>query len=87
VNAKQLLDKLATILNDERHAQMEKYKSLKKILKALRSEKTALQETLEHTIDPVQREEIESRLKIITAQRHKGLKVLKKLQKEKNSTH
>ena len=80
---KRLLDKLAGILNDERHAQIEKYKSLKKVLKALRNEKKILEETLAQTQDKELQHEIESRLKIISAQRTKGLKVLKDLKKEK----
>lgn len=80
---KHLLDKLAGILNDERHAQIEKYKSLKKVLKALRNEKKILEETLTQTQDMELKHEIESRLKIISAQRTKGLKVLKDLKKER----
>ena len=80
---KRLLDKLAGILNDERHAQIEKYKSLKKVLKALRNEKKILEETLAQTQDMELQHEIESRLKIISAQRIKGLEVLKDLKKEK----
>ncbi len=80
---KRLLDKLAGILNDERHAQIEKYKSLKKVLKALRNEKVILEETLAQTQDMELQHEIESRLKIISAQRTKGLGVLKDLKKEK----
>jgi hypothetical protein len=83
VKIKRLLDKLAGILNDERHAQIEKYKSLKKVLKALRSEKKILEETLVQTQDMELQHEIESRLKIISAQRTKGLKVLKDLKKQK----
>jgi hypothetical protein len=83
VKIKLLLDKLAGILNDERHAQIEKYKSLKKVLKALRNEKKILEETLAQTQDKELQHEIESRLKIISAQRTKGLKVLKDLKKEK----
>ena len=80
---KRLLDKLAGILNDERHAQIEKYKSLKKVLKALRNEKKILEETLAQTQDMELQHEIESRLKIISAQRTKGLNVLQDLKKEK----
>jgi hypothetical protein len=83
VKIKRLLDKLAGILNDERHAQIEKYKSLKKVLKALRNEKKILEETLARTQDMELQREIESRLKIISAQRTKGLNVLKDLKKEK----
>jgi hypothetical protein len=83
---KLLLDKLAGILNDEHRAQIEKYKSLKKILKALRKEKVNLELNLEETQDEEQRHEFESRLKIVSAQRKKGLKVLKELkQKRKQS--
>lgn len=80
---KLLLDKLTGILNEERHAQMEKYKSLKKVLKALRREKVGLEAMLEQTQDEDARHEIESRLKIISAQRKKGLRVLKELKQER----
>ena len=82
---KQLLDKLSEILDEERQAQMEKYKSLKIILKAIRKEKTDLEEILESTQDEEARHRIESRLKVISAQRKKGLKVLKDLKKERNA--
>ncbi len=80
---KRLLDKLSGILNDKRKAQIKKYKSLKKVLKALRNEKTILQETLARTNDKELQHEIKSRLQIISAQRKKGLKVLKELKKER----
>lgn len=80
---KLLLDKLTGILSDEHKAQMEKYKSLKKVLKALREEKVGLRNALETTQDEEKRHEIESRLKIITAQRKKGLNLLKELKREK----
>lgn len=83
MKVKILLDKLAGILSDERQAQIKKYKSLKKILKALRSEKVILEETLAQTSDEETRHEIESRLKVISAQRKKGLEVLKELKKER----
>jgi hypothetical protein len=83
VKVKKLLDKLTDILSDERHAQMEKYKSLKKVLKALRVEKVKLEKELANTTDPQPRYDIESRLKIISKQRKKGLEVLKDLKKER----
>lgn len=83
MKVKILLDKLAGILSDERKAQIKKYKSLKKILKALRNEKAILGETLAQTSDEDTRHEIESRLKVISAQRKKGLEVLKELKKER----
>ena len=83
MKVKKLLDKLTDILSDERHAQMEKYKSLKKVLKALRVEKVKLEKELANTTDPQPRHDIESRLKIISKQRKKGLEVLKGLKKER----
>jgi predicted nucleic acid-binding Zn-ribbon protein len=83
VKVKKLLDKLTDILSDERHAQMEKYKSLKKVLKALRVEKVKLEKELANTTDPQPRHDIESRLKIISKQRKKGREVLKGLKKER----
>ena len=80
---KQLLDKLSEILDEDRKVQVEKYKSLKKVLKALRNEKTGLEKTLENTENEEIRHQIESRLKIVSAQRKKGLKVLKELKKER----
>ncbi len=83
MKAKQLLNKLDEILNDERHAQIEKYKSLKKILKGLRNEKAILKESLPQSPDMELQREMESRLRVISAQRKKGLKLLKDLKKEK----
>lgn len=83
VRIKQLLDKLSEILDEDRKVQVEKYKSLKKVLKALRNEKTGLEKTLENTENEEIRHQIESRLKIVSAQRKKGLKVLKDLKKER----
>ncbi|MDX2416092.1 MAG: hypothetical protein QNK19_01380 [Xanthomonadales bacterium] len=80
---KQLLDKLSEILDEERQAQLEKYKSLKKVLKALREEKSDLEVFLEKTEDEEIRHNIESRLKVVSAQRKKGLKLLKDLKKER----
>ncbi len=81
MNAKQLLDKLSRILNEDRHAQLKKYKSLKKVLKSLQLEQRGLEKQLAETQDIAAKEDIESRLKIIVAQRKKGRKALKALRK------
>ena len=83
VRIKQLLDKLSGILDEERQAQLEKYKSLKKVLKALRAEKINLEDSLEKADDEEARHNIESRLKVVSAQRKKGLTLLKDLKKER----
>jgi hypothetical protein len=83
MKAEKMLRKLKDILSAERHAQLEKYTSLKKVLKALRDEKRKFEEQLANESDADAREEIASRLKVISKQRKKGLKVLKELQEER----
>ena len=78
-----LLNKLKDILDADRQAQLEKYKSLKKVLKSLRTEKEGLEERLSDTTDEEQRQELSSRLKVISMQRKKGLRLLKELKGER----
>ena len=78
-----MLDKLKDILSAERRAQLEEYDSLKKVLKALRAEKRKLAQKLESESDEVAREEIASRLRVVSKQRKTGLKVLKELKEER----
>jgi len=80
---KDMLARLATILKEDRHIQIEKHKSLKKILKALKRERNSLEESLSETDDIEQKQAIEARLKIVSAQRKKGLDVLKVLKKDR----
>jgi hypothetical protein len=83
MKVKKLLDKLKDILSEERKVQLKKYSSLIKVLKSLRAEKTRLEVELKQEKDEDERQEIESRLKIISAQRKKGIKVLKELKRER----
>ena len=78
-----MLSKLKDILNADRQAQLEKYKSLKKVLKALRAEKKGLEQRLSDTTDEEQRQELSSRLKVISMQRKKGIRLLKELKEER----
>ena len=80
-----LLNKLKDILSAKRQAQLEKYSSLKKVLKALRAEKKRLEKKLAGDIDDETRHEIASKLKVISKQRKKGLKVLQELKEERDS--
>lgn len=79
-----LLNKLKDILSAKRQAQLEKYSSLKKVLKSLRSEQKKLEEEIAADIDDETRHEITSKLKVISKQRKKGLKVLQELKKERD---
>lgn len=81
---KKLLKKLKAILSAERQAQLEKYSSLKKVLKSLRAEKKKMEKKLAGDIDDETRRDIESKLKVIAKQRKKGLEVLQELKKERD---
>jgi hypothetical protein len=83
MKAEKMLDKLRGILSSERQAQLEKYASLKKVLKALRDEKRKFEQELESETDEEARHDIASRLKVISRQRKKGLKVLQELKEER----
>lgn len=82
-----LLNKLKDILNAKRQAQLEKYSSLKKVLKSLRAEKKKMEKELAGDIDDESRREITSKLKVIAKQRRKGLEVLQELKKERDAKH
>jgi len=86
VNYQKLLNKLKDILSAKRQAQLEKYSSLKKVLKALRSEQKKLEEELAADIDEETMQEIATKLKVISKQRKKGLEVLQELKKERDAT-
>ena len=81
---KKLLNKLKDILSAKRQAQLEKYSSLKKVLKALRAEKKKMEKELETDIDDETRRQITQKLKVIAKQRKKGLEVLQELKKERD---
>lgn len=85
MNYQKLLNKLKDILSAKRQAQLEKYSSLKKVLKALRSEQKKLEEEISTATDDETRDEITSKLKVISKQRKKGLKVLQELKKERDA--
>jgi hypothetical protein len=83
MKAGKLLDRLKDILSNERQAQLAKYKSLKKVLKSLRLEKVKLKKELENPMSDENRKKTASKLKIISVQLNKGLKVLKELNDER----
>ena len=86
MKSEKMLEKLKDILSAERSKQLEKYQSLKKVLKALRIEKRRYEEELSNETDEEARHELASRLKVMSKQRNKGLKVLKELKEERNQS-
>ena len=82
MKVEKMLDKLKDILSADRQTQLAKYTSLKKVLKSLRIEKKKLEKELPGVVGEEAKHEIASRLKVISMQRKKGLKVLKELKKK-----
>jgi hypothetical protein len=87
VKYQKLLNKLKDILSEERQAQLEKYSSLKKVLKSLRAEKKKMEKEMAGDIDDETKREITSKLKVISKQREKGLQVLQELKDERDGKH
>ena len=84
MTTRKLLDKLKDILNSERKAQIARYDALKKVLKSLREKKVKLKKELERSNIETEQTEIESKLRVVSKQRKKGLKLLKGLKSERS---
>jgi predicted component of viral defense system (DUF524 family) len=82
---KKMLNKLKDILSAKRKAQLKKYSSLKKVLRALHAEKKKIEVALAEDIDDDAKLEMTSKLKVISKQRKKGLTVLKELKEERDA--
>ena len=78
------LQKLKKILNADRQKQMEKSKSLRKVLKGLQHEKDHLQAKLQDSDNKQEREEIAKRLKVVKLQTKKGKKLQHHLEEQQD---
>ena len=74
-----LLKKAGEILSAEKSKQRKNKDSLKEVLKQLKKRKRRLKEKLEDTKSEKDQDRLRRELAVIKAQRHKGLKALKKL--------
>lgn len=75
-----LLKKTEEILSAKKSKQRKEVKSLKEVLSALKKKKRKLSAKLEETKSSSDREHLRKELAVIRAQRHKGLKILKRIQ-------
>lgn len=76
---KKALNKLSAYLNAQKREQLEEYVSIKKVLKKLKNKRNDLRERIDIANDPNERERLQKKLDVLTAQRQKGLQLLKKL--------
>jgi len=79
MKTKKLLSKMADFLSSDRRAQQEHVGSIKAVLKKLKKKERDLRDKLEGERDPEKRAEIDAKLRVIYAQRTKGVAILKGL--------
>jgi DNA primase large subunit len=78
---RRLLERLEVLLNAEERARSRESDELKKILKALKKKERKLQREAEEAGDPQEAQALEARLKVVRAQRSKGVAARKALRK------
>jgi CHAD domain-containing protein len=81
-----LLEKLGHFLGQDKASQREEMKSIREILKKLKSKEKHLREELDKEADPDERRELQAKLDVVHAQRLKGLDRVKELRDEQSGT-
>jgi len=83
---KKALNKLSDYLNAQKREQLEEYDSIKEVLKKLKKKRGHLRKKIDDTDDPLEREQLQKKLDVLTAQRQKGLQLLKELKAARRSS-
>lgn len=73
MKAKKLLERVKQFLDADRHTQLDKIKSIRKVLKELKEKERSVREQLDNEKDSVAKEALQLRLDVIYAQRKKGV--------------
>lgn len=79
MKAGKLLEQLKDYLDSERRAQIAKYDSMKTVLKKLKKKANSLKARIDEEEDEAIRELMRQEIKVITAQRKKGISILKEI--------
>lgn len=82
MKTKKLLIKLTQFISADRRTQIRDIKSIKNVLKELKNKENKLKGKLEEEKDQIKHSEIETKLRVIYAQRKKGVALLKELQEK-----
>jgi hypothetical protein len=77
MKTRKLLSKLTEFISADHRAQIKHINSVKDVLEELKNKERKLKEKLKDEKNPEKREEIESKLRVIHAQRKKGITILK----------
>jgi len=79
MKATKLLEKLKRYLGAEQRAQLAKYNSIKRVLKKLKKKENALKDKLKKEQDESTLKQLKKEMDVLSAQRKKGVKMLKEL--------
>jgi len=79
MKATKLLEKLKNYMGAERRAQLAKYDSIKRVLKKLKKKENALKDKLKKEQDESTLKQLKKEMDVLSAQRNKGVKMLKTL--------
>lgn len=82
MNTNDLLKTIKDFTNTERREQITRYDSLKRLMKKLKTKQNLLKEKVKNEDNKKLKKTLEEKLRVIKAQRKKGLKLLKELQNE-----
>ncbi|MCG7985248.1 MAG: hypothetical protein JAY90_21190 [Candidatus Thiodiazotropha lotti] len=74
-----LIEKFGLLLNMERQQQKEKRDKIRTLLKKLKKQKVALRTRIDQEQNPQNRKRLKRNLKVIQAQRKKGIKLCKSI--------
>ena len=78
-----LLDKLKNYLDANRRAQIAKYDSIKRVLKKLKKKENILKDKLKKEHNEKAHKRLEKEMDVLSAQRKKGVNMLKELKEAK----
>ncbi|MEJ2621057.1 MAG: hypothetical protein P8163_12545 [Candidatus Thiodiazotropha sp.] len=79
MTSEKLINKFHRLLNMERHKQKEKQDKIRSLLKKLKKQQMVLKARLEKGQSPDEQKRIKRNLKVIQAQRKKGIKLCKSI--------
>jgi hypothetical protein len=83
MKSNKLLEILKGYLGIERRAQIAKYDSIKNVLKKLKKKENTLKDKLKKEPAGEAREQLEKEMEVLSAQRKKGMAMLKEIKEEK----
>ncbi|MBQ0783925.1 MAG: hypothetical protein KBT66_06805 [Amphritea sp.] len=77
-----LLRTIKNFIDTDKREQISKYESLKRLMKKLKTKQNILKEKVKNETDINAKKGLEEKMKVLKAQRKKGLKLLKELKNE-----